>query len=683
MVVGLSGSNAIIGILADDSGSVLDAGVGIIGDLAISIGGSDHEHGLAVGVDSAVGARLHGDLSVGVGHCEVGRTAKNGASTGESSNPIGLGRTSGTGNVDGAQRAVVSLVCSPTQDVLTIAVSAVVNDLTNEVGVTVIGVNGLDSAVRHNQLSLILAELGVGALSVHDESVLGSIELNLINIDDQAVLIQVSDVIALGAHAGLAHLEGNAVLVVLVLLVSQSQLLAQSVLGESASDRLSLDNRLDLVVLLRIGEQDHIVFLESGGVALEAIPGAGSDGNGGLRGIDDGALSLDNHIGIGDLGLLGVDDTSVGVDHADGDGVVVAVIEYLDVGAVGNQTLVGVVVSNLQGVALRNAHVLSGNTVVEDLSGRVLLGHAQILVDVAQLNVLGVGHVSLVSIGADLVALVGPLGSGTSESVGVGGLLQLVEVLLSELDITVAALLAVDVAVVDGRAAPTLGLSGGVVGHGDVADSDGRVLLILNNVSLDHVEGIQAGLFTGDSLDAVEVADQVVSQADIQSLLGNVDGPVSAGVAFLSGIIAQSTQQHLHESVAGQGVGGLEAAVSIAGDNAGLLAVGNVASEGVVGGDVLVGSGVSHQSASGGGAKDQVADDLGGSATGQGGAGTEVTFGITGDDIHSGHHVDSFFVLDLGAVAEVLSTGRDGDQRHGHHQSQYQRKELLHGVSSF
>ena len=103
----------------------------------------------------------------------------------------------------------------------------------------------------------------------------------------------------------------------------------------------------------------------------------------------------------------------------------------------------------------------------------------------------------------------------------------------------------------------------------------------------------------------------------------------------------------------------------------------------MVGRNVLVRSGVSHQGGRGGGAKDHVADDLGSSATGQGGGGTEVTFGIAVDDLHGGHHVDSFFVGNLAAVGEVLGAGRDGDQRHGHHQSQYQRKELLHGVSSF
>ena len=103
-----------------------------------------------------------------------------------------------------------------------------------------------------------------------------------------------------------------------------------------------------------------------------------------------------------------------------------------------------------------------------------------------------------------------------------------------------------------------------------------------------------------------------------RSALANGDGPVGAGVALDVAVIAQGAQQHLHEGIAGQGSGGTEGTVSITGDDAFLLAVRNVASEGVGGGNVAVGSGVSAQSAGGGGAQDQVADDLGGSATGQG-----------------------------------------------------------------
>ena len=78
-------------------------------------------------------------------------------------------------------------------------------------------------------------------------------------------------------------------------------------------------------------------------------------------------------------------------------------------------------------------------------------------------------------------------------------------------------------------------------------------------------------VLTVDSLDTVELALQAVIQADGDGLLGDVDGPVGAGVALVGSVIAQSAQQHLHESIAGQGVGGLEGAVSITGDDTNIL----------------------------------------------------------------------------------------------------------------
>ena len=56
--------------------------------------------------------------------------------------------------------------------------------------------------------------------------------------------------------------------------------------------------------------------------------------------------------------------------------------------------------------------------------------------------------------------------------------------------------------------------------------------IILDHVSGQGVESVQASLLTVDSLDAVELAHQTIVQADVQSALGNVDGPVGAGVAL-------------------------------------------------------------------------------------------------------------------------------------------------------
>ena len=196
--------------------------------------------------------------------------------------------------------------------------------------------------------------------------------------------------------------------------------------------------------------------------------------------------------------------------------------------------------------------------------------------------------------------------------------------------------------------------------------------------------------------DGVQIADFTVKNNDINTKIGangvltqvfkdgHVDGPVGAGVALDGAVIAQSAQQHLHERVAAQSAGGTEGAISIAADDALLRAVGDVARKGVGHGNILEGSGASAESGGSGGAQDQVADDLGGRTAGQDIIGPEVAAGITVDNAQSRDHVYSFFVGDAAVVREVLGAGADGDQRHGHHQSKHQRKELLHSdFSSF
>ena len=81
----------------------------------------------------------------------------------------------------------------------------------------------------------------------------------------------------------------------------------------------------------------------------------------------------------------------------------------------------------------------------------------------------------------------------------------------------------------------------------------------------------------------------------------------------------------------------------------------------------------------GGGAQDQVADDLGRSPTGQGVLGLEAAVFIAIHNTDFGNHVDSFFVVQLFVVREFLGAGIDRDERHHHGQRQHQRKELLHG----
>ena len=385
--------------------------------------------------------------------------------------------------------------------------------------------------------------------------------------------------------------------------------------------------------------------------------------------------------GVGQLVVHGID-LGIGV-RTDHDGIHIVIVVLIGVNDVALTGNVGVgsqilVLAQLLAVEVHDGifeNVIRVQIHVVAVSDQLL----QSLVGILD----GVGVVNIVGVSADILAVIDPLGGGSTEIIGVVLSLQVAEVLLAEL-LRAAGILLIGGLVVAGvvLAGGTLHLSGGgLVGDGDVAHGDSAVVLVLHHGGLQGVEGVQAGLFTSHSGGADEVVVAVV-QLDAQSALANGDGPVGAGVALDVAVIAQGAQQHLHEGIAGQSSGGTEGTVSITGDDAFLLAVRNVASEGVGGRNVAVGSGVSAQSAGGGGAQDQVADDLGGSATGQGVLGIESAVFVALNNAQSGHHVNSFFVLDLAVVREVLGTGRDSDQRHGHRQSQNQRKELLHGIFS-
>ena len=281
--------------------------------------------------------------------------------------------------------------------------------------------------------------------------------------------------------------------------------------------------------------------------------------------------------------------------------------------------------------------------------------------------------------------------SRTAESVG--GVLQsqVGLILLSELNRP--AVLHVVGGVVDGsgliiHVAGDIHSVGSTSADGSTIDGDALALVaVLNQGGLESVHSVQASFLTGGGASANEVV-VAVQQADLLGTASDVNGPVGVvGIALDGAVITQSGQQHLQEGKAGQGVARTEGTVRVTVDDAGLRAVSNVAGEGGAHGHVLEGSGLGAQRLSSGLAQHHASDDLGGSATGQSSLGLEITIGITVDNSHFGHHVDSFFISDIAnlvAVVEVLGASADGDQRHGHHQSQNQRKELLHGgFSSF
>ena len=549
-------------------------------------------------------------------------------------------------------------------------------------GLLQVDLDGLLSAVSEDSagVSQLAGQVRAVLLISGDEHIL-IIAVNLLDTDQVAVRIEVQVV-------------GGVIQIVLV--VSGQNIVAQRIGSLTGLGKIILGLAgHDVSVNVLAGElvQLNVLHGLSGGDGLDFAVSDGQQDHVAVLVVLDGSDVVQLNVIHGTVAIdlvelqgflllvVIVGLSQIGVDLNDGQILVVVVHEDLGQNALaGTAHLVVVLLGDLRGLSLD----LLGIRLLDAVHpvGQIIVssGRADVGIDVAALDLGGVlrNQQVIVDIGADVLLVVGPLAGGTAEVVGIVGADQLLEVLLAELDIAVL----LDLAVVQGALVPGQVLADAGDGNSGAALADNDAVVILDHGSLQGVEGIQASLFTVDSLGAVEAALQAVVQAGVDGLLGNSDGPVGAGVALDGRVIAQSAQQHLHESIAGQGVAGLEGAVSVTGDDAFLLAVSDVASEGAVGGNVLVRSRVGHQSGGGGGAKDQVADDLGGSATGQGVGGTEVTFGIAVDDLCGGHHGNGFIISDLVVVGEVLGTSRDGDQRHGHHQSQYQRKELLHGVSS-
>ena len=113
-------------------------------------------------------------------------------------------------------------------------------------------------------------------------------------------------------------------------------------------------------------------------------------------------------------------------------------------------------------------------------------------------------------------------------------LAQITEIPLGELHLAITA---ADVAVGVRGVRDILPAGSGV--DGDVTHNDGVLLIVLHHGGVQHIEGVQGGLLTGDSLRAHKVVVAVV-QADADSLLDDVHGPVGAGVALDGAVIAQS-----------------------------------------------------------------------------------------------------------------------------------------------
>ena len=350
------------------------------------------------------------------------------------------------------------------------------------------------------------------------------------------------------------------------------------------------------------------------------------------------------------VGLLGnnlVDVSEIGVDH--------------------DQTIIAVsVLVEFDLLALSTDHSLGGGSGVGHILGVELavgvgvnnsggLLHTESLADVAlgSLNVegslRGSGDLSIgVLEGVELeilVAVLVPLGGGTAPSI--------LAVVGSELEVLVA----------DGDLLELLDLIGLIAESGSVGH--GR--------DLDGLEQELSNQLTGSGSAEVGGLVDVVEDAEGLSILGDVQGPVSAGELVVL-VVTDNTQDHGEDFIAGHVAGRLEGAIGIALDQLGIGAVADVTgspgranhvAELVVGGvhgSLLVGHICSVQTI----------DDRGDFRAGDAAFGLEGAVGITLEHLHAGENVDGLSVrrVDLFGILEGC-VGADG-QRQSHDQRQNQ-----------
>ena len=503
-----------------------------------------------------------------------------------------------------------------------------------------------------------------------------------------------------GAHAGSGHDlvsaagkagdQGH-----IVLGAVHSQALSSLVGVQSADDGLSL---LDVQLAADPGSQ-HIVVLGHILKAHHVVGVVGSQGDG-LAGAVFGADG-DGAVVLG--GVLGHLAEAVGVDQdvlsiavvvvvdedllntADGVILVVVGIGVVGIGVVHQDLGTGdiqVVVAGDLGNGLLGSggddHVVLGEDGVAQDGG--LGGAAGVL-----LHVQGDGlaqHIQrggdgVLAVAEDVLVLVGTvvghvqLGlAGVQRSALLSGGLQ-VGVLVGDnnaLDLHSVELVLEEglvVVVNEGGA----GADGGTIGdQGEVIADHAGVQSVVHHLS---------GVVTGQA--GVHVQSQTGVQALLVGADVHADGPVGAGEALHLGLVAHGHQQHLGSLRAGHGGIGVELAGSVAGHDAQLGAVLDVAGSPVAHGvSVAVGDGGAQAGVLA--AVQHDADHLGHLGAGHDPGGIVGAVVLAVDDAQLDEHLNGLFVDDLVLVGEVvIARGAGADDHHAndHDGSQSQAQSPL------
>ena len=396
-----------------------------------------------------------------------------------------------------------------------------------------------------------------------------------VGVQNQGVgVVQVVGQIAVVLHGV------SVVLGVLVLGAVHGDILLLSVSGHLALDGLSQVDGLDLLV----GHSDQDIVLI--GVAVQVIKVIG--GQSGILDVHEGLVQNVQLQLLVVLVVVAVNLSHIGVDDGDDHVVGVIVDEHLGGGTLLDDILAGIIVVVLDDVVAQ-IHLLSH--AVHD-HGEVGVAVLQVVVDVAAHQIVqvllldggGVNSVSVVSVGADLLVLIGPLHGRTAEVViRTVGLDQVAVVqILTQLD----GVLAVHLGVVD-LGVLAVGAGAGIIGSLAAGDDDvthlhvAAVLLGLNQISLQGVQDHLSHVVTGQGL--LGASGNTVEQTGGATVLGGLHQPVRAEVGAVLEV-AQGLQQHQGsltggDSVAaavGLGVVAAGDAVGVAGSHIGLSPLGHV-----------------------------------------------------------------------------------------------------------
>ena len=353
-------------------------------------------------------------------------------------------------------------------------------------------------------------------------------------------------------------------------------------------------------------------------------------------------LDLVDH--LGDLGEIGVDDD---------DSVVLALLVLVNLNELALSAESGLSVAGLEGVdiSLGSGGSVNAVNISDGNLGFLLL--AQILAQIAGLELFGVSGNGLVVDGGGLVAaVVGPLGSRTAIG-AVGGLASQVEVLVTE-----------GLVVLEG-----LAISLAVEAHGLVTESSG----VGDHGSLGDGAEQQLGDELTGSGSAEAHALDVLKNASLLGILGNVDSPVSAGELIVL-VVADSTEDHGEDFIARDVAGGLEGAVGITLDELGVRAVADVTGSPACAGHVaelVVRSVQARLVVLGEILSVDTIDDRSHLSAGDVALGLEGTVLITLEHTHAVQDGDGFGIIRRNLIGILESgVGADG-QRQSHDQSQH------------